>query len=231
MLDAVTAIISAIMAIFAAGRAVYIFRVAPVFSRKRLAFRLELSAPLIHESANSDSSLTVKYGKRLGKRTLRDPHIAHIRLANTGRKEVQSSDFDQATPMQLDLGVKIIELLKVTNSLDDMPDLTLSVTEKRLNIGPSLIPRHAMVSFILLINGPCTVITPKNPLTGVELIQQRLDEKKPGLTPRAILAWAALAFLLFFIIKDPDGVANLINNIGNFFSALARGISSFITNL
>ena len=133
--------------------------------------------------------------------------------------------------MQLDLGVKIIELLKVTNSLDDMPDLTLSVTEKRLNIGPSLIPRHAMVSFILLINGPCTVITPKNPLTGVELIQQRLDEKKPGLTPRAILAWAALAFLLFFIIKDPDGVANLINNIGNFFSALARGISSFITNL
>lgn len=235
MLTTVTALICTVAAVFGIPWAIYIFRVPPQFSRKRLSYRLELSTPLIHESVNSDSSLTVRYGKGLRKRVLKDPYIARIRLSNTGGQGVRSKDFDKESPLQLDFGAKIVSLLRVTNFPEDMPDLKLSITEKRLNIGPNLIPRHAMIDFIVLIDGPCTLITHKNSLTGVELIQEYIQRNAKknysSVTLRVILGYAAIAFILFFVIKDPAGAAHLINNVGNFLSSLARGFSAFFTSL
>ncbi len=48
---------------------------------------------------------------------------------------------------------------------------------------------------------------------------------------KTILGWLAVAFILFFVIKDPTGAAHVINNIGNFLSSVARGISAFFTSL
>lgn len=48
---------------------------------------------------------------------------------------------------------------------------------------------------------------------------------------KTILGYAALAFILFFVIKDPTGAAHVINNIGNFLSSVARGFSAFFTSL
>ena len=232
MLNTVVTIVSAIAALFAALWAVYTFRFRPLYLRARLSVELELSAPLIHESANSNNSLTVRYGKGLRKTALKDPHIAQIRLSNVGRMAVRSSDFDQAAPVQLDVGVKIVGLLRVISSQEDMPDLTLSVTGNRLNIGPGLIPPHVAVRFILLVNGPCNVITPKNTLPGVDLIDEELVQRREsGIRPKAIIGYVATASLLFFVIKDPDGAAHLISNIGNFLSSIARGFSSFFTSL
>lgn len=231
MLDAVTAILNVVIALFAASWAVYLFWAQPMFARKRISYKLELSTPLIHESAKSDSSLTVRYGKRFGKRALKDPHIAQIRLSNTGRKDVRSNDFDQATPLQLDLGVKIVALLKVACSLEDMPDPKLSVTEKRLNVGPSLIPHHATIDFVLLVDGPCTALTPKNPFAGVRLKQDVVKEQKYGLNLKTILGWAALVFIFWWIIEDPDAAARLVHGIGAFLSSVAAAISRFFASL
>jgi hypothetical protein len=49
--------------------------------------------------------------------------------------------------------------------------------------------------------------------------------------PKQILGYAVIAFILFFVIKDPSGAAHIINNIGNFLSAVARGFSSFLSSL
>ena len=48
---------------------------------------------------------------------------------------------------------------------------------------------------------------------------------------KTILGYAAIAFILFFVIKDPTGAAHVINNIGNFLSSMARGFSAFFTSL
>ena len=48
---------------------------------------------------------------------------------------------------------------------------------------------------------------------------------------KTILGYAAVAFILFFVIKDPAGAAHVVNNIGNFLATVARGISSFFTSL
>jgi hypothetical protein len=231
VLAAVTTIINIIIALFLAFWGVYIFWAPPIFSRKRLSYKCELSTPLIHESAKSDSSLTVRYGKGFGKKSLKDPYIVQIRLSNIGRRDVRSSDFDRATPLQMDLGVKIVALLKVTCSLADMPDPKVSVTERRLNVGPSLIPHRATIDFVLLVDGPCTALKPKNPLTGVGLKQEVAEERKYGLNLKDLnlkqaLGWLAVAFVVWWIIEDPTGAAHVIHNIGTFLSSVSRFFAS-----
>jgi hypothetical protein len=49
--------------------------------------------------------------------------------------------------------------------------------------------------------------------------------------PKTILGYAAIAFLLFFVIKDPAGAAHVINKIGKILSSMARGFSAFFTSL
>ena len=48
---------------------------------------------------------------------------------------------------------------------------------------------------------------------------------------KTILGYAAVAFILFFVIKDPAGAAHIVNNIGNFLASAARGFSAFFTSL
>jgi hypothetical protein len=48
---------------------------------------------------------------------------------------------------------------------------------------------------------------------------------------KTILGYAAIAFLLFFVIKDPGGAAHIVQDIGNFLSSIARGFSSFLDSL
>ena len=48
---------------------------------------------------------------------------------------------------------------------------------------------------------------------------------------KTILGWLAVAFLLFFVIKDPTGAAHIVNDIGNFLSSVAHGLTAFFTSL
>jgi hypothetical protein len=49
--------------------------------------------------------------------------------------------------------------------------------------------------------------------------------------PKQLIGYLAIAFVLFFVIKDPAGAAHIINNIGNFLSSVARGFSAFLSSL
>ena len=48
---------------------------------------------------------------------------------------------------------------------------------------------------------------------------------------KTILGWLAVAFLLFFAIKDPTGIAHVINSIGGFLSSVSRGFRNFLEGL
>lgn len=48
---------------------------------------------------------------------------------------------------------------------------------------------------------------------------------------KTILGWAAIAFILFFVFKDPGGAAGIINNVGQFLASIARGFSTFFRSL
>ena len=48
---------------------------------------------------------------------------------------------------------------------------------------------------------------------------------------KTILGWLAVAFILFFVIKDPAGAAHIVNNIGAFLASAAHSFSSFFKSL
>ncbi len=49
--------------------------------------------------------------------------------------------------------------------------------------------------------------------------------------PKQVFGWLTIAFILFYVIKDPTGAAHIIHDIGNFLSAVASGIANFFNSL
>jgi hypothetical protein len=47
----------------------------------------------------------------------------------------------------------------------------------------------------------------------------------------SVLKWAAVAFVLWWIIQQPDSAAHLVHNIGSFLSTAASGFSHFIATI
>ena len=46
-----------------------------------------------------------------------------------------------------------------------------------------------------------------------------------------ILKWAAIAFVLWWVIQQPTSAAHLVHNIGSLLSQAAHGVSSFVANI
>jgi hypothetical protein len=48
---------------------------------------------------------------------------------------------------------------------------------------------------------------------------------------KTVLTWAAVAFVLWWIIQQPASAAHLVHNIGSILTTAAHGLSSFIASL
>jgi hypothetical protein len=46
-----------------------------------------------------------------------------------------------------------------------------------------------------------------------------------------ILKWAAIAFVLWWVIQEPTNAAHLVHNIGTFLSSAASGLSHFVASI
>ena len=48
---------------------------------------------------------------------------------------------------------------------------------------------------------------------------------------KQILTYAAIAFVIWWVIQEPTSAAHLVHNIGKLLSEAAHGISSFVANI
>lgn len=46
-----------------------------------------------------------------------------------------------------------------------------------------------------------------------------------------ILKWAALAFVVWWVVTQPANAAHLVHNIGTFLTTAAHGLSNFVTSI
>lgn len=46
-----------------------------------------------------------------------------------------------------------------------------------------------------------------------------------------ILKWAALAFVVWWVVTEPTNAAHLVHNIGTFLTNAAHGLSNFVTSI
>ena len=48
---------------------------------------------------------------------------------------------------------------------------------------------------------------------------------------KTIAGWAALAFIVWWVVEQPADAAHLVHNIGTFLSTMAAGLSHFVANI
>ena len=48
---------------------------------------------------------------------------------------------------------------------------------------------------------------------------------------KTIAGWAAIAFIVWWVIEQPTAAAHLVHNIGTFLSTAASGLSSFVSSI
>jgi ABC-type glucose/galactose transport system permease subunit len=46
-----------------------------------------------------------------------------------------------------------------------------------------------------------------------------------------ILTYAAIAFVIWWVIQQPTSAAHLVHNIGTLLSEAAHGVSNFVANI
>ena len=44
---------------------------------------------------------------------------------------------------------------------------------------------------------------------------------------KTILGWAAVAFIVWFVVEQPDNAGHIVHNIGTFLTTVASGLSHF----
>lgn len=49
--------------------------------------------------------------------------------------------------------------------------------------------------------------------------------------PRQIITYAAIAFLVWWVIQEPTNAAHLVHNIGTLLSSAATGLSHFVASI
>ena len=49
--------------------------------------------------------------------------------------------------------------------------------------------------------------------------------------PRTILTYAAIAFVIWWVVQQPTSAAHLVHNIGTLLSEAAHGLSNFVASI
>jgi hypothetical protein len=48
---------------------------------------------------------------------------------------------------------------------------------------------------------------------------------------KTVVGWAVVAFLIWWVIEQPDGAANIVHHVGHFLATIAAGITSFFSKV
>jgi hypothetical protein len=48
---------------------------------------------------------------------------------------------------------------------------------------------------------------------------------------KTIAGWAALAFVVWFVIEQPEAAGHIVHNIGAFLATAASGFSHFVASI
>jgi hypothetical protein len=224
-----TTIASLLIGAVAALIPVIAFYVPPLFSRRSLAYEYDESVPVINEQAKA-ASLTVAYAGN----SLTDPHVIRLELANSGKRDIPSSLFDQDMPIQFDFGVKVVAILHSSYAPASLISPKVEFDGNSLKVGPSLIPRSALVEYVLLVDGSCGRISCRAPLEEVD-IRERVrakDGRAPRpLNVRVVVTYLLVSFLVWWAIQQPANAASLIHDIAKLLSNAVQGLSDFVASI
>lgn len=129
-----TGVVVALLAVVATVLVTYMVS----FPKRRLLYGMPVVAPLLRAPADARQDLELLYRGE----ALAAPHVLEIELISRGRKDTPSSAYDSAKPMRLDVGARIVGVLRTTSHPESLSVPKVIVDGQSLMIGPSLIGKR-----------------------------------------------------------------------------------------
>jgi hypothetical protein len=131
------------------GGATVVVTYMGAFSRRRLLWGASTVAPLLSAPDGVRGKLELRHDGQL----LTDPHVLEVVLTVQGRRDIPSDAFDNDTPIRVEAGVPIVELLRVVAEPSSPRAPGTRVDGTALEVGPGLIGRRQKLTFTLLVEG------------------------------------------------------------------------------
>ncbi|MEU4827101.1 hypothetical protein AB0H37_34965 [Actinomadura sp. NPDC023710] len=160
------------------------------FARQRLDYRLRIVVPLLTAPAGVRDDLELRHrGVRLT-----HPYIVAVELVGRGRRDIPHAAFDNGQPIRLDLGVPIVELLRITatDSASATPEPPVRVEGTALLIGPALIGRRQRIVLTCLMQNRPQSLRCSAPLPNAQ-VRRRDTDPLPLPSDRLLLIALLLA--------------------------------------
>jgi hypothetical protein len=66
---------------------------------------------------------------------------------------------------------------------------------------------------------------------GSEDVRTTLGHQGGEVNVKTLAGYAVIAFVAWWVIKEPTSAAHLVTNVGNFLSSAASGLSHFVASI
>ena len=205
------------IAIAAIAVTVYFARKTIRADRRRLTISALPAAPLLTSHSKGLANLQLTWNGT----PLTDAHIVTFILDNYGRATIDSSSYDRGRPIRLNLGVPVVEIMKVALRPKSASEFVHDLGTNAVCLGPDVLkPSQRLVVQTLVAGEPELADPLEEYLTNTEV-----EYVRPGASPKfrprsksEMLTWLPFVFTflilglmvagLLKIILSPDGVLN-----------------------
>lgn len=120
--------------------------------RKELSYKIISFSPLLSRKDGLVQKLQVLYeGKQIS-----DPHVAIVRIANTGNLPIKSTDFESNMSLNFDVKTQVFsaEILKKT---PQNLEANLEFTPSHVLLKPTLLNKHDSITITMLTSSKDTI--------------------------------------------------------------------------
>jgi hypothetical protein len=134
------------------------------------------------------------------------PYIVHLRMFNVSRLDIRSSDFDDARPFVIDLGVPVLQLLATSENIDHE---LLSASGNEVVLEPMLIRSRNLVGVDLLTDGSPRLCV-NSSLADVQVRRRDPISGASDLLLSRIVPLGVALFAFYYLINDPVRAAYVL---------------------
>ncbi|MDX3458738.1 hypothetical protein PV396_43625 [Streptomyces sp. ME02-8801-2C] len=147
----VLTVVLAILALALGGVSVYYARRSLFPPKRRLSYELASASPLVDRSGLQPGSMTIEV--LCNGAPLTDPHLAVVRLRNSGRHAIASEQFDQQRALEIVLNASVVELLSAEAEPGGTVVGACVVSGGTISFGPELITKGQEIILTALVEG------------------------------------------------------------------------------
>jgi hypothetical protein len=104
---------------------------------------------------------------------LHKPHIARVLIGVRGNVDIQRQHFDNAQPLKIRLGARVIDILDIDSSPEGIQTPDVVTYNDSIHIGPGLLSKNHKLEVVALVDGEATIDL-ESPISGT--IPRRLED-------------------------------------------------------